>query len=321
MGLAFPVALLAAIAVGTPESMTGFGRFQPFTIGTPAQAQTSTRIAGQPNWAIVEQGILAEHNRVRQNPQSYLPILEAYLARMNAEGNIPGGCGPNCTLQTREGRPAVEEAINFLRNQPAVGPLTLSTGAAHAAKAHAQDQRDGTIGHSGSDGSSPSERLSRFGVENLGSGENIAYGPNTAEDVMLGLIIDDGVADRGHRTSIFSPDWTMAGVGCGPHASIRTVCVIDYIKTAQTTASNSRLSVVNGGTVDLLSLKIANSDILGGPLAPGQSREITLNNHQACEVTLRIQLGGNYRPLNWDNLYICDIAMTIDRQNNFTVRY
>lgn len=348
LGLILPAALITTALSSHHTDATGsLGALTSLLpTGTPAQAQTFT----QPDWASVEQNLITEHNRVRQNPQSYLPILEAYLLSMDSEGNIPNGCGQNCTLLTQEGRPAVEEAIAFLRNQPAVGPLTLSPGATQAAQAHARDQSDGTIGHTGSDGSQPSQRLERFGVENFGSGENIAYGPETAQSVMMNLIVDDGVSDRGHRTNIFSPTWNQIGVGCGAHATIRTVCVMDYVKAPQETAGSSsselgpfesgqsetaqsesgpfgasqsvsKFRIVNNGTVDLLSLKVANTDILNGLLSPGQSREIALNSNQSCNTTLTIQLGGNYRPLDWHDLYICDAAMTIEPQNNLTLSY
>lgn len=191
-------------------------------------AHKNSQSAAEPNWSTVERNLIAEHSRVRRNPQSYLPVLESYLASMDAQGNIPGGCGRNCTLLTQEGRPAVEEAINFLRNQSPVGPVSASNDIARAAKAHARDQASGAVGHVSSDGSSFSERLDSFGVKSAGVGENIAYGPKTARSVIMNLIIDDGVANRGHRTNIFAPDWTVAGAGCGTHATYRTVCVINY---------------------------------------------------------------------------------------------
>ena len=313
IGLALPAALLAVACAHFPQSANT--ATPPFNLGTTAQAQTTPQA-----WSTVEQNLIAEHNRVRQNPQSYIPILEAYLASMNAQGNIPNGCGRNCTLLTNEGKPAVEEAIEFLRNQPAVGALTLSTGAAQAAKAHAQDQSNGTIGHTGSDGSRPGERLARFGVQNSGSGENIAYGPATAQQVMLNLIVDDGVPDRGHRINIFSPNWTMAGAGCGPHAGYGTVCVIEYAKAARgTSAADQQFKVVNNGTVDLLSLKVAGVDVLKGTLAKGHSRNIPLSS--GCKVDLTIQLGGSYLPLSWNDLDLCAATLTIDGRNSFKVQY
>ncbi|MBE9060487.1 CAP domain-containing protein [cf. Phormidesmis sp. LEGE 11477] len=186
-------------------------------------------MAAGPDWLSIEESIVAEHSRVRQNPQSYIPILEDYLASMDAQGNIPGGCGHNCTLLTHEGRPAVEEAIDFLRSQSPAGPVSKSSQVASVAKAHATDQVHGATGHNGSDGSSFFDRLNSFGIQSSGAGENIAYGPTTARDVIMSLIVDDGVPGRGHRTNIFADDWTVAGAGCGPHATFRTVCVINYV--------------------------------------------------------------------------------------------
>ncbi|MEL6939212.1 MAG: CAP domain-containing protein [Cyanobacteria bacterium J06598_1] len=162
---------------------------------------------------------MAEHNRVRQSPQSYIPLLEAYLASMTEEGYILHGCGQNCLLTTQEGRSAVEEAIAFLQQQPAVGPILASPPVARAAKAHAQDQQTGQTGHTSSDGTSFLQRLSQFGVHGGGIGENISYGAADAEDVMMKLLIDDGVPSRGHRVNIFAASWEKVGVGCGTHAT------------------------------------------------------------------------------------------------------
>ena len=319
-GVFLPAALLTA-AFSQPEIQQRVARSPLLAQASQALHLSSVAQANQPNWASVEQDIITEHNRLRQNPQSYIPVLEAYLARMDANGNIPNGCGPNCTLQTQEGAAAVEEAIAFLQAQPPVGPLEYSSQVAEAAKVHATDQQDGAVGHTGSDGSGPSQRIDRTGLENFGTGENIAYGLTTGQDVIMGLLIDDGVADRGHRTNLFQPDWTAAGAGCGPHATIRTVCVINYAKLPQETAGNSQLQVTNGGDVSLLSLKVAGEDILGGTLAPGQSRNLLLSEEQACQVNLEIQLGGNYLPFTWDNLNVCDAEMKIDEENHFMVSY
>ncbi len=224
LGLCLSTALLAIAASAQTQS---HARNHTPTV-SQAAAKSSARIAARPDWSTVERNLIAEHSRVRQNPQSYIPVLENYLATMNAQGNIPGGCGHNCTLLTQEGRSAVEEAIGFLRNQSPLGPVSASSDVARAAKAHARDQVHGAVGHTSSDGSSFSDRLDSFGIKSSGAGENIAYGPSTARDVIMNLIIDDGVASRGHRTNIFAPDWTAAGAGCGPHATYSTVCVINY---------------------------------------------------------------------------------------------
>lgn len=285
------------------------------SVGNSAAAQSASA-----NWDRLEQDLIAEHNLVRQNPQHYIPILKAHLDSMNREGNIPNGCGRNCTLVTQEGQPAVEEAIRFLSSQTAVGPLSASTGLAIAAAAHAKDQQSGAIGHSGSDGTSPIERTTRAGVAASRVGENITYGPDTAQSIILNLIVDDGVADRGHRIALFNPDWELVGAGCGPHSGYGSVCVMDYASPARgTRASDRQFSVTNHGTVDLLSLKIAGADVLGGPLPVGESRQVSLGDR--CEVDLNIEMGGNYLPVVWEDLDLCLATLTVDERNNFKVAY
>ncbi len=314
-GLAIATAGLTTACSYSAQQL-GSSFFGPlFFVGEPAQAQ-----AASTDWAKVEQALIVEHNLVRQNPQRYISILKARLDSMDDEGNIPDGCGRNCTLITEEGKPAVEEAIRFLSGQTAVGPLVLSEGLAEAAKSHAKDQQSGSLGHTGSDGSSPIERTTRLGVEASSIGENITYGPAIAQEIMVNLIVDDGVADRGHRIALFDPDWSSVGAGCGPHSGYRAVCVMDYASAPRgATAADRQFSVVNNGTVDLLSLKIAGSEVLGEVLPVGASRQVSLGD--SCKVDLDIEIGGNYLPAAWNGLDLCLATLTIDEQNNFRVVY
>lgn len=73
-----------------------------------------------------------------------------------------------------------------------------------ASKDHVMDTGPtGVTGHTGTDGSSPSDRVSKYvKVEGM-SGESVAYGDETAEQVMISLMIDDGVPGRGHRLNVF----------------------------------------------------------------------------------------------------------------------
>jgi uncharacterized protein YkwD len=64
--------------------------------------------------------------------------------------------------------------------------------------------------------------MGRYGNVISPSGENLAYGPIDAKDAIIQLIIDDGVADRGHRKNIFASGYVEYGSYFGDHAYYRT---------------------------------------------------------------------------------------------------
>jgi uncharacterized protein YkwD len=169
--------------------------------------------------------IIHEMNLARQNPALYATFVEQ--TRQNYSGGVcllPG----NVRLRTHEGLRALDDAIQFLRRAKPQPPLVLSPGLCLAAADHCREQAGGAIGHYGSNGSDPGNRISRYGVVSQGWAENIAYGRHTAREIVLALIVDDGVRGRGHRKNIFNPTYNVAGAACGPHARFGSICSIDF---------------------------------------------------------------------------------------------
>jgi uncharacterized protein YkwD len=107
-------------------------------------------------------------------------------------------------------------------------PLTLSRVMSRAAADHCADQADGAFGHEGKDRSHAGQRIARYGTLVGGWAENISYGKSTARDVVLALIIDDGLPARKHRKNIFNPNYNVAGAAFGPHARFGTMCSMDF---------------------------------------------------------------------------------------------
>ena len=119
----------------------------------------------------------------------------------------------NVWMITSEGRKAVQEAIDFLKDVEPVEPLSFSRGLYFAAQDHCEDVGpQGIFGHRGSDGSSSSDRMDRYGTRRGFSGENIQYGLEDPRDIIVGLFVDDGVAGRGHRVNIFRPQFEQVGI-------------------------------------------------------------------------------------------------------------
>lgn len=155
------------------------------------------------------QRVLAELNLARTQPRHY-----ARIVAQNAGGK-----------QSR----AVKEAIRFLAKAKPRSPLLLSPGLSRAALDHVLDQGpSGGRGHVGRNGQRSFHRISRHGRWLECVGENIDYGVSDARKIVVRLIVDEGVRDRGHRLNVFRESFRVVGIAVGAHARYQTMCVMDF---------------------------------------------------------------------------------------------
>jgi uncharacterized protein YkwD len=168
--------------------------------------------------------IIAELNQLRSNPTAYAEKINA--RRQYYRGHIlqlPG----QIALRTKEGVAAAEEAVHALRGLKPLPLLEASIALSAAARDHVRDIGPrGFLDHEGSDGSSPSQRIARYAKGFNRVAEVIGFGPEPSA-VVIDLIVDDGVPERGHRKILLNENLRIAGAACGPHTVYRTVCVID----------------------------------------------------------------------------------------------
>lgn len=103
----------------------------------------------------------------------------------------------------------VVRLVNSERGKNGCAPLTVNAKLTQAAQAHSEDMATHrTMSHTGSDGSSPGERITAAGYSWSAYGENVAYGYNTPESVMTGWMNSPG-----HRANILNCAFKEIGVG------------------------------------------------------------------------------------------------------------
>lgn len=196
-----------------------------FVVPVSGEYGSKSRVT-EPKLSDIEKGIVRETNLARTDPKGYARKVEKYLTYYRGSllylpGKIP--------IRTREGAGAVREAIRFLKRQSPVGALQPSKGMCLAARDHVRDTGPkGKTGHYGSDRSSPFDRLRRYGKILRTAGENIGYGLDRPEWMVIQLIVDDGVRSRGHRKNLFKKRYRYIGVAYGPHRVYRTMNVSVY---------------------------------------------------------------------------------------------
>lgn len=175
----------------------------------------------------LERDVILELNKVRSDPKRY---AEDYLDELRPafNGNLytyPG----QVTIKSQEGIRPLDECIKVLKKTAPVTILKPAEGLTRAAAELMEDQQiHGGIGHISRKGANSQKRIEKYGEWDICSAEDITYGSFEARQIVIALLIDDGVPNRGHRENILNPCSRFAGVANGGHPTYETMCVIDY---------------------------------------------------------------------------------------------
>ncbi|GBU22266.1 hypothetical protein R80B4_02172 [Fibrobacteres bacterium R8-0-B4] len=176
----------------------------------------------------LEKDVVLEINKARSDPKKYAeqyikPILQYCVAE---KCKTPDGK----TYAGSEGAALVQELIDALNNADGAVPLVPEKGLYLAAKDHAADQGStGEIGHEGSDGSTPFDRMAKYCGRGA-SAENISYSKSDGREYVIRLLLDAGTPKRGHRKNIMNGTYNQIGVATGPHKVYGMMCVMDFAK-------------------------------------------------------------------------------------------
>lgn len=187
-----------------------------------------------------EREMIYEINRVRSNPKSYLRYIEPMLmeAKKTLKNFGKGAKNYSLTYITSEVNgvqanrvdttwhyanteevKALSTLVNDLKKLKKLPVLQPDSGIYRAAKKHAADQdaHDWKLLHTGSDGSSPWDRITKFSSAMSFGNENIAgkYPEPTPADIVIQLLIDSGIPGYGHRYNLLNPQWTYGACVSG----------------------------------------------------------------------------------------------------------
>jgi len=142
--------------------------------------------------------------------QGFAPWSPAQAAQARQYPNtiyLPLVVRPASTVHPYTSR--VVELVNQERARVGCLPLAMNTALNNAALGHSEDMaRNDFFDHTGSDGSSPWDRMTRAGYQWSGAGENIAAGYASPEAAVSGWM-----GSAGHRANILNCSFRDTGVG------------------------------------------------------------------------------------------------------------
>lgn len=112
-----------------------------------------------------------------------------------------------------------------LKKSTQLPPLLVEEDLTSVARGHAElSGRTGHVGHK--------DFNKRFaplrGNPYTAWAENCSYGYADAVEIVITLLIDEGVKGVGHRNNILNPNFNSVGVAIAPHKRYKTNCVIDF---------------------------------------------------------------------------------------------
>lgn len=174
-----------------------------------------------------ERGVIIEYNKCRTNPSRYArEYLTPFLNSINTDGTYKSSSGQLYT--SKEGLSVIKEAIAELDTMHPLSMLRPQKYLHQAAKYHCKDTGPkGKVGHDGTDGSSPTDRGKIFNPDCIGVAESISYGFRDPQDIMIQLLVDDGVPSRGHRRGVFFKQISHIGTSIQKHKKYGYMCVVD----------------------------------------------------------------------------------------------
>jgi Cysteine-rich secretory protein family len=120
--------------------------------------------------------------------------------------------------------PYLSSLIADLNRLPRLKPLRNSQLLTRMAKDYAiSSGKAGIVGHNNFE-----QRFASLISSGKMVAENLAYNQTTPLNVVIDLLIDDGIPDFGHRNNILSPSLNRVGIATGNHRDYQNLWVMEF---------------------------------------------------------------------------------------------
>ena len=185
--------ILTATALVVFNVLSPSAQTDAWTAQQIESADLARHLAG---WSDVEKDVVLHTNLVRMYPLKYLKVV------------VKPWDYPKRYASLDKSNEYYQGLVRELRSRSALDPLKPSAELKASASCFASAQ--GQTSRTGHD-------RSRTGCPELNTGENCDYGMRTGRDIVMHLLVDEGVPSLGHRENILNPSYRTIGVGHAPH--------------------------------------------------------------------------------------------------------
>ena len=199
--------LIPFVGIGQALFLPDLSAFSEETVTKASSCLENSFMTGE------EQKVVFYMNLVRLEPQTFSKyIVKPYIAFYELNSNH-----------------YVKTLYSDLKKASPTVAFAMKQDLFDVAKKHLDDiGKNGIGGHTGSKRNTFEKRVAHLLNTYNGVSENIGLGFETPLDNVMGLLIDDGIKNVGHRKAILSKDYNCVGVALGFHKEYDTGCVMDF---------------------------------------------------------------------------------------------
>ena len=172
------------------------------------------------NYTEIEKQLFIEHNKLRKNPKSYIPLLQStfpYFRKNNTILHFP----QEKPYKTYHGKVPIKSAIDFLSSQIPQHELTYSKSLSFACAKYLNDS-------SSSNALSLWEAVEPFCKWEFQLKASFDYGTYKPEYIMLKLLSGDGDDNKLYRKNIFDKQTRYIGIACNDDIKYGIRCMFIY---------------------------------------------------------------------------------------------